>query len=579
MSEKDDGAETVQSQVQVNPEFQELFLDYANTARDLAGSGAGQSFAPFATYVPQSNQTQAGLGMLEANAAGGSPLAGDAYGALGGMINSNPSQSPFGPQGPQDLTSTRFLDIQAQGQPSRYETPLMASGQARTTAGLPQIQNFAGGQSNPYSSAIVQQSSAPTTQGMDTLGQASAGQLQNTQADVLNPAVGGLSTGVGTLGQAATGGFSNAEAGALDPAANALQGGVDALQGTASGNFVGANPYLDDQFNRAADQIEGQVKGLAASRGMSGSGLEQDMFADTLAGLATDMYGGAYNMERGFQESAGSQLAGLGLSGAATAAGLGESALDRQIGAGSNLAGLGLSGATTTAGLGENALSRQVGAAGQLAGIDQTDRATGLSGLSTAAGLAESDYGRSLDAAGQLAAINTNDLNRETSAIMGAAGLENQQFNQSLAAQQFNQGLVQQNNQNDFTNAQINNQFSNDATSRQLGAIGALPGMFDYQNQAAQQMLGVGATQEGYAGQELQDAINRFNFEQSAPWDQLFRYGQALGLSTPGMGQTQTQMIPTQNSWLQGAIGGGMLGYQVGGPWGAAGGAALGAFA
>ena len=95
--------------------------------------------------------------------------------------------------------------------------------------------------------------------------------------------------------------------------------GQNLLGQTLSGDFLNSNPYLDQMYNQAADNVSRQyleavapsIGAGADSRGRFGSGLYQNMMAnsqrelgDSLGRLATDVYGQNYATERGRQDSA-----------------------------------------------------------------------------------------------------------------------------------------------------------------------------------------------------------------------------------------------------------------------------------
>ena len=101
----------------------------------------------------------------------------------------------------------------------------------------------------------------------------------------------------------------------------------DVLGSTIRGDYVGANPYLDATYGRAArgliDQYQYGTQPAAATRAIAnrsflGSPTQmqyEDMqrfgLGENLAGLATNIYGGAYETERGRQQAAmglGAQL-------------------------------------------------------------------------------------------------------------------------------------------------------------------------------------------------------------------------------------------------------------------------------
>lgn len=99
---------------------------------------------------------------------------------------------------------------------------------------------------------------------------------------------------------------------------NALAGaeGMDmdispALQYTQqvlSGDFMGGNPYLDENFDRAAGQVRNQLDTQFAKAGRYGAGAHEAAAGDAYNNLASDMYGNAYNQERAYMDSAAARL-------------------------------------------------------------------------------------------------------------------------------------------------------------------------------------------------------------------------------------------------------------------------------
>lgn len=90
--------------------------------------------------------------------------------------------------------------------------------------------------------------------------------------------------------------------------------GRQQMYNTVSGGFLNANPYLDAMYNRAArpvaenfrDAVAPGIAGGAAKAGRYGSGLYQEMqskaqdnLGRTLGEMGTDIYGRAYESERG----------------------------------------------------------------------------------------------------------------------------------------------------------------------------------------------------------------------------------------------------------------------------------------
>jgi hypothetical protein len=120
--------------------------------------------------------------------------------------------------------------------------------------------------------------------------------------------------------------------------------------------------------------------------------------------------------------------------------------------------------------------------------------------------------------------------------------------------------------------------YQNYATERaaQERAAGMAPGLAaaDYSDIA--QLAAAGQAQEAYQGQALQDAVNRFNFQQNLPQQQLSNFlSAAYGSPFNTVG---TSSKPIYSSPGLGALSGAGLGYQAFGPVGGAIGGLLGYF-
>jgi len=72
---------------------------------------------------------------------------------------------------------------------------------------------------------------------------------------------------------------------------------------TLQGGFLGANPYLDATFNRAALQTQNQLQSEFAGAGRNVEAA-QGLRAQQLNDLATGIYGGAYDAERNRMQDA-----------------------------------------------------------------------------------------------------------------------------------------------------------------------------------------------------------------------------------------------------------------------------------
>jgi hypothetical protein len=80
-----------------------------------------------------------------------------------------------------------------------------------------------------------------------------------------------------------------------------ITGAADNLATTTlNGGFMGANPQLDNMFNRAAMQSRGQLASQFAGSGRN-IGASEGLRSQQLNDLATGIYGGAYDQERNRQ--------------------------------------------------------------------------------------------------------------------------------------------------------------------------------------------------------------------------------------------------------------------------------------
>lgn len=84
------------------------------------------------------------------------------------------------------------------------------------------------------------------------------------------------------------------------------------LSDVMGGQYLNSNPWLDQTFNKAADQVQGRLTSQFANTGGLGGGLNQDVAAKNYNDLATSIYGGNYDQERNRQQQGllfGQQLA------------------------------------------------------------------------------------------------------------------------------------------------------------------------------------------------------------------------------------------------------------------------------
>jgi hypothetical protein len=87
-----------------------------------------------------------------------------------------------------------------------------------------------------------------------------------------------------------------------------------------------------------------------------------------------------------------------------------------------------------------------------------------------------------------------------------------------------------------------------------------------------QRLSQIGQQTEAYQEMALQDAINRFNFEQQAPYARLQSFLSGAYGAPSGM----QQVTPVYRNPIGGAIGGALAGQAIGGPTGALIGGGLG---
>lgn len=95
----------------------------------------------------------------------------------------------------------------------------------------------------------------------------------------------------------------------------------------------------------------------------------------------------------------------------------------------------------------------------------------------------------------------------------------------------------------------------------------AAPSFFQASFLPSQALAQVGAAQERIAAQPLQEAMQRYQFGQQLPYTQLQQYLSSV-YGTP-MASSQYAAIPqAQTNYFGQALGGGILGSQIGGLWG-----------
>lgn len=351
------------------------------------------------------------------------------------------------------------------------------------------------------------------------------------------------STGYGGLGEASQF-FGSQGEGAL-PAASQFAGSMmqqpgqtidpaaaGQLGATAGGTFLGSNPYLDQMYETGAGRIQEQFEeqvlpAMAAQFGAAGrtgsgaqalaTGRAAGDVGQELAGLYGDIYAPAYESERGRQVQAAGALGDLGI--------------------GTGQLGLGAGG------LAGDLYGQQTGRLGQAANLY-----TGERGL------------------GQQAAMQGGQL------ALGGAQLGSDIWGQGLNRQlQAGQGLGNLGIQGLGALGDLQSQLGQQAF--QAGTMA--PSLQQMGITSADQLMRVGGMTEDQAQRLIQADMDRWNFGQQSPWQNLGLYSNAI-YGLPGGYGTTTGTQPG-GSRVSGALGGAMAGGATGNPWLAAGGALLGA--
>ncbi len=126
-----------------------------------------------------------------------------------------------------------------------------------------------------------------------------------------------------------------------------------------------------------------------------------------------------------------------------------------------------------------------------------------------------------------------------------------------------------------LSGAQLSNQFNAQSNQNANNAIGQLGGLYGYGSMPGQQMLGVGAAYDQQNQNNINAAMDRWNFGQNAGWQNLNNFAGVMSGMPSATSSTQTQTQPG-GSRAMGALGGAATGFSVGGPWGALAGGVLG---
>ena len=182
--------------------------------------------------------------------------------------------------------------------------------------------------------------------------------------------------------------------------------------------------------------------------------------------------------------------------------------------------------------------------------------------------------------ASQLGEAERNrQLGIQTDAL-GRSQAANQFGSTSMIGMQGDQFRRQQ--AGDMMNAQAMQAANQFGQQQQLGAAGQLPGMQAAGDaralQGVQGMVGAGGAFEDFRGRQLQEDLQRYQYEQMSPYNRLAQYAGIVSPIASGFPITQQAAEQPRYNALTGALGGGLAAGSVfsGNPYAAFGGALLG---
>ena len=130
--------------------------------------------------------------------------------------------------------------------------------------------------------------------------------------------------------------------------------------------------------------------------------------------------------------------------------------------------------------------------------------------------------------------FNRNIQNLQSSAASAGRYGSNAMGQQAGTAQDiFARALAEQGGQLAYNSAEAER-------ARQMAAVGAAPQMAQADYADIQRLLSVGGAREAQSAAQLQDAMNRFNFEQNLPQMKLSQYANLYSTAPQGSTTTQT---------------------------------------
>jgi hypothetical protein len=315
-----------------------------------------------------------------------------------------------------------------------------------------------------------------------------SGGIQNAATPLLSSLYGGANT----TPQAAQNVYSELAGGAFGNAAMPL------TQSTAQGSFLSGNPFFEGAFRGAtqgaqtAYQDATQAALSNASRagrygsGSMGTALDRagGVFANALTNTAGQLAFQNYGAERGMQEAAIGRLAGLS----------------------------------------QQDLSNRLTGAQNLSQAEQQAFANRAAATQAIAALSGQDISNRMSGAQALAQTGQQSFANQAAAAQGLAGLSAQDISNRMSGAQALSQTGQQTFANQAAAAQAIGAASESDYARRLSAAQLAPGLAAADYSDINQLLQTGQAAEGYQEAAMADAVNRFNFQQQAPYMKLQSY-------------------------------------------------------
>ncbi|BAQ90346.1 Multidrug/pheromone exporter [uncultured Mediterranean phage uvMED] len=172
----------------------------------------------------------------------------------------------------------------------------------------------------------------------------------------------------------------------------------------------------------------------------------------------------------------------------------------------------------------------QLAAQQNLAGLQSQQFGTQLSGLNALGSLSGQDLARRMSGASALSAADQARMQRQLAGLGGQASTANQDF------------------------------------ARRMQGAQLAPQFADLDYQGAERLAAVGSAREQQAQAELQDQVNRFNFDQNIDAQKLNNFMALIGGGTVGSNQIQPVFRNPLASGLGGALSAAQLGSMIAGP-------------